>query len=473
MDEGKANAAEVAQAAAADSGRRIARGLAANLASIGTRILVQFATLPIFFANWSPERVGTWLIVFAIPVYIALVGNGFCGAGGTSSLAAAQAGDMRAARTNFRAAWTISAMSTAVLALLFAGTAMFLTPSLIEPRAEVGIWDIAKAAAWLSLYIFASNQMAVFDIPFRVAGRYPDHIFLFNATSLLEIVVIAAAVTFSQSLAVLAMSLALFRCLAAAYILYAARRAEPRLFKGEHDPVSSRLGELWKPSLAFMMLPLIYGLNLQGYVLVVSAAFGAVVLAGFVATRVLTRMLDLGTNIAFAMLFYESGYLEADRKAIQRRMLATVTAGSLVLAAGFTVVLMLLGAWAQDLYTLGESRFAPAVALVLVCASTFRALSAAPIAILAAENAHPPVMTRYLAGSAAALALATLFGAADLPLPVILLPIILAEASQMVPAMSRALAHLEIAPADFMRTLVSRERISDVKALIHTLGKKA
>ena len=65
--------------------RRLIRGISANLVAVGTRIAVQFATLPIFFASWTVEAVGSWLILFAVPAYLALVGNGFAGAGGTST----------------------------------------------------------------------------------------------------------------------------------------------------------------------------------------------------------------------------------------------------------------------------------------------------------------------------------------------------------------------------------------------------
>ena len=452
--------------------RRLLRGISANLMAVATRIAVQFATLPIFFASWSVEAVGSWLILFAVPAYVALVGNGFAGAGGTAALAAAQAGDLPRARQDFRAAWTISAFSTAALALIFAISAMFLIPSVVDYDGDVAMWDMAKAAAWLSLYIFATSQMAIFDIPYRVAGRYPDHIFLYNATSLLEIVVIAAAITFSDSLTTLAMSLALFRCLSALWIYLSARKAAPQMFESGHGDLQASVTDLWRPSLAFMLMPLVFGLNLQGYLLLVGASFGAVVLAGFAATRTLTRLLDLVTNVTYGLQFYESGYIGGDRRAVQKRMLATMTLVSLGIAAIFTISLLAIGPWLQDLYTLGETIFGTSIALVLVTAATLRALSAAPMAVLAADNAHAPVVVLYLAGSAIALLLAVLLGMADLALPIVLLPLILAEASQFLPAMKRALAALEMTAAEFASSLASPERLDDVRGLWRALAKR-
>ena len=453
--------------------RRLLRGISANLMSVATRIAVQFATLPIFFANWSLEAVGSWLLLFAVPAYVALVGNGFAGAGGTAALAAAQAGDLPGARRDFRAAWAISAGSTAALALVFAGCAMFLIPSVVDHDFAVSIWDMAQAAAWLSLYIFATSQMAIFDIPYRVAGRYPDHIFLYNATSLLEIVVIAACVTFSQSIAVLAMALALFRCLSAVFIYISARKAAPHIFADGPGELKVGIAKLWQPSLAFMVMPLVFGLNLQGYMLLVGASFGAVMLAQFAATRTLTRLLDLVTNVTYGLQFYESGYLQGDRRAIQRRMLATMTLVSLAISFLFALLLLLFGPWLQELYTLGETSFVTGVALVLLVAATLRAASAAPMAILAADNAHAPVVVTYLAGSAVALLLSVLLALSSFPLPVVMLPLVLAEASQLVPAFRRVLAILELSGRDFLCSLGNRERIGDGRALWQRLRGKA
>lgn len=452
-----------------NDGRRIMRGFAANLASIATRIAVQFATLPIFFASWDPQRIGTWLILFSIPAYIAIVGNAFSGAGGTSALLAVQSNDLQQARSDFKASWTISAASTGALALLFAGSAMFLLPSLIDDGSSVGVWEAAKAVAWLSLYIFATSQMAVFEIPFRVAERYPDHIFLYNAASLIEIVIIAAVVTFSEDLSILAMALSITRCMAAGTVFVCARRVAPELFAGGERSANDSLRKLWRPSAAFMLVPLVFGLNLQGYLLLVGAVYGAAVLAAFVATRTLTRLLDLFTNLAYAMQFYETGYLGKGKRQIQRRMMATSTLLTLSICLLFAVGLLLVGPWLQDVYTIGQTRFDPAVALVLLVAASLRALSAAPVAVLAAANDHGRTMAIYLAGSAVALFLAVMLTLAGAPMAVALLPLVLAEASQLLPAARQALATLDWTIAQFLSQLFVRDRFDDMHQLLRAL----
>ena len=452
--------------------RRLLGGFSANILGFATRIVVQFATLPIFFAGWSVEAIGSWLVLFAVPAYIALVGNGFAGAGGNAVFAAAQAGDFSRARQDFRAAWTISAFSTAALALMFAIIVMFSIPSVIEHDGEVAVWDMAQAAAWLALYIFATSQMAIFEIPYRVAGRHPDHIFLYNATGLLEIVVIAAAVTFSDSLSTLAMSLALFRCISALWIYLSSRKVAPKMFESGHGDMQASISDLWRPSLAFMLMPLVLGLNLQGYLLLVGASFGTIIVASFAATRILTRLLDLLANVVYGFALHNIGIIKGDQRAVQRRMLSTMSLASLAIAVLFALALLIFGPWLQSLYTLGKTFFETPVALVLTLAAALRAVSAAPMAVLADDNAHAPVVGPYLAGSAAALLFASVLALAGFSLPVVLFPLVLAEASQLLPGLRRALAALDLTPQQFLISLASPERLEDAKLLWHALRSK-
>lgn len=447
---------------------RIARGIVANLAGLAARLAAQFATLPIFFAFWSSERVGGWMLIFALPAYFALVANGFAAAGGNLALTAAQEGRMGQARRDFRAAWAIASAGTGLLCGLLVLCAAWLPRELGLP---VDAREWPETLGWLALYVFAAAQMAVLDIPFRVAGRYPDHVLLSAAASLSEIVAIAISVTASESFAQLAMMLALFRVGFLALAGVIARRKAPEMFRRGADraPGKGRLREMWRPSLAFMLLPLIFGLNIQGYTILVGAAYGALALAGFAATRVLARLIDLFANIAFAMQFYESGYLGTDRKALQRRLIATMTAAALVVSGLFLLGLMLFGPWLQGLLTVGQTRFDRWVALALGLAGMVRAVVSSPSAVLAAANRNAGFTVTYLVGSLLALLAATLLAFGGAPLAVVCAMLILAELSQAIPAFRRALDQLDYPARRLLRDLFARERLDDVGMIVRKL----
>lgn len=454
-----------------NSPNRIRRGLLAWFGAIAARILLQFVTLPILFAFWHAERVGTWLAIFAVPAYIALVGTGFSAAGGSAALAAAQDGRMAEARADFRASWIISAVSTGLLALLFCAASSVFVPWLAGSGGSVDHSEIGRALAWLAIYIFASSQVSALEIPFRIVGRYPEHMQLVNLASVAEVGVIALCVTRSDNLAMLAMALAATRSTAAIAIFIIARRVAPQAFSDHNGAVKASLRKIWKPSLALMLMPLVYGLNLQGYLLMAGAAYGTIALASFAATRVLTRLLDLLTNLNYAMQFYESGYLTEGKIAVQQRMLATMSLVSLLVSALFAIALLVAGSWAQEWYTLGQTQFDVAVAAVLLAAASVRALAAAPTSMLTADNQHAGIVVRYLCGSALGLVLACLMAFAGLPLAVSLLPLLLAEASQTVPAFALVLRRLDMSFAAFGQSLLSRDRVADIGGFIKTIAK--
>ena len=449
------------------SGARLMRGIGANALAIATRIAAQFATLPLFFLSWPAERVGIWLLLFALPAYLGIIGTGFAGAGGTASLAAFRRGDTAQARAAFGAAWLTTTLGTAAFALIFALAGREVLHLLSVDPGGVAPGEIAAALGWLALYILASSQIAIAEIPYRVAGRYPSFIVLSSIASLIEVAIIAISVVASDDIATLAMGLALGRSILALGIFIASSRTGPDLFRNRGGNLGEQARALAKPSLAFMAMPVVFGLNLQGYLVLVGAANGPAALAAFAATRTLTRLLDLLTNVAYGLHYYESGYLDGDRLEIQRRILATMTLAALVLSAAFSAILLASGAWLQSVYTAGKTAFDPGVAAILLCAASLRALSAAPLAVIAADNRHASTIALYLAGSAAALGCAILLSFAGFPLALCLSLLIAAEACQFVPAMRAALRDCVISPAAFLRMLASRQRLSDLARLWH------
>ena len=449
--------------------RRLLRGIGANIVGIATRVVVQFATLPILFVHWSTERIGVWLLIFALPAYFAIVGTGFAGAGGSASLAASQAGDTADARATFRAAWLVTTLGTAILALGFFLAGGHLAEWVAGNAPGVATSDVLRALGWLALYIFASSQMAVAEIPYRVAHRYPDHILLTSLAMLAEVAVIMLCAAMSESLAVLAMALAVVRCVLSAAVLLASRNACAPMFAGTGSRTTKHIRPLAKPSLAFMAMPVIFGLNLQGYLLLVGARYGPAVVAGFAATRTLTRLLDLIANLTYGVQYYETGYLTGDRRALQRRVLATMTVVAAVVSLGISALLLAFGPWLQRLYTAGETAFDPAVAMVLLLAASLRALASAPMAIISADNRHAPVIALYLAGSALSLALAAGLSAMGAPLALCLAGLVLAEATQLVAAMHKGLRDLDLSRGAFVRSLTSRDRLADIAQLARIL----
>ena len=452
--------------------RRLLRGILAFLGTAAMRVAVQVATLPILFAAWSPERVGGWLLLFALPTYFAVVGQAFSGAGGNVALAAAQKGQWEEARSAMRASWLAATGITLALLAAMLVPALVYGSQLADSLGVAGTNELLATLPWLGLYVLALGQTAAIGIAYRIAGRYPQFILWNSAITLAEVAVLAGCVLVSDSYVPLAASLALLRVVFAAAQFGYSRRAAPALFAARAARPKQHLRELIKPTLAFIMLPVVYAMNLQGYTLLVGTLYGAAVLAAFVATRTIVRVIDLVTNTMFGIQFLEAGYLGDNKAEIQRRQLATMTLAALLVALGFAAVLLVAGPWIQQAFTVGKTAFDYDIAIVLLASGTIRALAVTPQAIVSAENRHSTFVGTYLAGSLASFALALALAATGAPLAFVLAMLIPAELSQAIPAMRSALRQVGTDWPTFLASLASRQRIADVTDLIRFLRER-
>ena len=459
-------------AAAGRDGRRLARGMVAQIVATLARFASQLVVLPILFAAWDAPRVGTWLLLVALPTTFAIFATGFAGAGGNACLAAWRDGKKHEARGRFAASWIMATATSAALSLLFiaAAAAVLVMPSDRVPELLLGAsaadrTDIARALALLGLYMFSLAQFALLDIPFRLAGRYGDHMLIAALGLMGDVLAIALALSIGEGYTLVAGTMAVGRLVVGLATFVWARRLVPDLFGGPRTRFRPAFKDIAGPSLALMLLPLALGLNLQGYALAVGFAFGPAVLAAFAMTRTLVRLLDVATGLLFSFQFYEAGYWDADRTGVRRRQLATMTLVTLLLSGLFAAMVLLAGPFLQTRLSDGDTRFASDVALVLLAAGTMRALAVNPIALLAADNrlAHLPVL--YCVTSLVALALAALAGAVDLPLWLTLTPLIVVEAMQAALVFRAVLRDLDETWAAFLRRLASRERWSDCRVL--------
>lgn len=448
-----------------DPNKRLARGTLAFALAIPARIVTQVASLPILFFFWTPDRVGAWLGLFALPAYLTVVGSSFSGAAGSAALAAVRDERWAEARAHFRASWAL----VTLLTLGMVGVALLAADGAVDAMTRDFALppDIAlRPVLWgLGLYVVAVSQMGALNLAFRVVGQYPQHSLIQTATNLLDVVVLAACVSQSSSLAVLAFSLAAMRGVAALVTVIWAWRIAPQMFERDAAPLRPAIDELWRPSLALMIIPVVYAINIQGYSLLVGAYFGTIVLATFVATRTLVRLIDLVTGVIYSVQFYEAGYSDLEQSAVMRRQLATMTVITLAIVLGSGAVMLLAGEWLQSLLSAGKTEFDRTVALVLIISGAIRALATTPQALLIAHNRHVRLTMTYLVGSLACFALAIALAAMKLPLAVILLVLIPAEVFSTLPSFNLVLRELGWNWRGLMRALVSRQRFIDMAKL--------
>lgn len=461
-------------AAPAGSGNRLFKGVLANLFAVFSRIGTQFVLVPLLFASWDAALVGVWLLLSTIPSYLNLAATGFGTAGANIAVEAGLKGDDDHARAVFRAAWlAVTASNLVLVAALLAMSGWLLRASVFH-AAHVADNQVTEAILWMCVYTFLTVQGGILEIPFRKRGHYPQYIFLTSLISLAELAVTAAVVASTTRLAMLPLALSVTRLVLLAVSLGWAWRMDRGLFGRPRPGETVRaLARLWQPSLGFMAAPLVFAFNLQGYSLLVGAWLGPVVLASFIATRILVRGLEIISNFTYSVQFYEFAYLREGTEALMRRTYATLTLLMVLVSAGYLAALALAGPAVLAIWTLGKAHFDVGIAIALGLSGAIRAVTMTPSAILSSRNRNARFMAAYTASSAASFAVAAYLASRGCSLHVLGICLVAAELGLLL-VFREANKVVHYSVGALVRDMASLgERWQDVTRLVHDIRRGA
>ena len=268
---------------------RIARGLAANIGGMGVTLVIQLVSVPVLLAAWGVPTYGEWLVLSAVPTYVALSDLSFSSVAGNSMVMLVAQGKRTDAVTLGRRLWSIVTVMTGIavlaavaIALVFGGA--FGSGAAI-PASEAQIVLVA-----LFLQVAVGNQYGVLDAWYRAGGRYPLSAALRHLGRLLEFGALMGAVLLgarpsTAAIAFLAGSVAGF---GVSWVVL--RRAVPWSTFRPERPHLQTFRELLAPGVAFMAFPIGNALSLQGFTIVIGATLGAAAVVVFSTTRTITRV---------------------------------------------------------------------------------------------------------------------------------------------------------------------------------------
>jgi O-antigen/teichoic acid export membrane protein len=420
---------------------------------MGVTLVIQLVSVPVLLAVWGVPSYGEWLVLSAVPTYVALSDLSFSSVAGNSMVMLEAQGRRADAITLGRRLWSIVSVMTGiailaavVIALVFGGT--FGNGAAI-PAAKAQVVLVA-----LFLQVAVGNQYGVLDAWYRAGGRYPTSAALRQLGRLLEFGALMGAVLLgagpdTAAIAFLVGSVAGF--LVSWIVL---RRTVPWSTFRPERPNLHTFRELLTPGLAFMAFPIGNALSLQGFTIVIGATLGAAPVVVFSTTRTITRVaLQAMGSIGLAIWpelsrSVGSGRLDQAR-AILRRSVQLALAGSLSLVLGLALFgVSMIRWWTRGLVD-PSIPLLFILLLVIVANSTWYTLSS----VLIATNRHRRMAAVYLAGTAAALLgaipLSRAFGLEGAATS--LLTIDVAMVAYVFPA---ALRVVQDAPGGFLRALL-------------------
>jgi O-antigen/teichoic acid export membrane protein len=459
------------------SAGRVARGLAANVVGNALTVVIQIVSVPVLLGSWGVGRYGEWLILSAIPLYVALSDLSFSTVAGNSMTMLAGAGKRDEAAALGREVWSLVTLMTGAtvlgaiaIAIVFGGA--FGAGAAI-PASEARVVLVALFAQ-----VAVGNQFTMLDAGYRAGGRYPLGVALRQLSRFLEFAALVAAVLLGGGPGAAATAFLGASTFGFAVSWFVLRRVVPWLSFRPSRPRPQTLRSMLAPGLAFLAFPLGNALSVQGLTIVVGSVLGAGAVVLFSTTRTLTRVVTQILSSINLSIWPElsraigSGHLE-EARTIQRHAVQL----SLVVSVPVAVTLLVVGpaiirAWTRGLVDPPIALLA-VLLLVVVANSFWFTLTTS----LVATNSHGRMAVVYLTSSTVAVLLAIPFSSTFglMGAAVALLAIDLAMAAYVLPSALRvvedspeAFTHviLDVPGAVSIAASVARTRLKDGRAAI-------
>lgn len=379
---------------------RLRHGLGAQGFSQAVNLLIRLTEVPLFLAFWGAERYGEWLMVAAIPAYLAMADGGFAGTTQREMTMRMGAGDRQGALATFQSTWVLLLIvSVVVIAAAALATHLLPLSHWLNLKSMPGE-TLTAVILLLTAHIIIGFQCGLIYGGYSCEGRYARGTLLIAVSYLLDFGGLALAVMLGGGPIQAALGFLLGRLCGLLLFLFDLPKVAPWLHFGWGNASRAQVVRLFRPSLASTAFPLGAALNIQGMRLVVGLILGPVAVAVFSSIRTLCRgamqpIVMVARLIEPEMaLAYGAGHHDLLRKLFTRSSQITLWAALPTCVAFWFAGEPLLSLWTRDRIFLD----APLYALLLL-ASAANSLWFTALMVSYATNRHERMALLSLAAN--------------------------------------------------------------------------
>jgi len=366
-------------------------------------IVIQIFSLPLFLKQWDTATYGTWLLLSAMPSYLAMTDLGMVATAGNRMTMALGHGDKVEANRLFHSAFMF------VLAMTGGAVLLSVPVALFAPFDSLQSADQRMAICLLILGVLVAQFGGLSDAIFRATGRFAQAVMLGNVLRLLEWGGMMAGLYMAGTFTAVALGGLLVRVACTAVLVGVSAQGSHGLTWHWRHASMDEIKSLFKPALSFMVFPLSSALSLQGITLLVGHFFGPAVVAIFNSYRTIARVAVQATSILsnavwgeFSFLFGKGG-TEAVRP-IYRRSLMLGAAGSVALS----LILYFAAPLLLDVWSHGQIPFQAWPMLILLGYAAIAGTWHVPRVLLLSTNQHIGLAQWSLVGAVVAMGAAYL-----------------------------------------------------------------
>ena len=267
--------------------RRISSGTVANIVNLAYATIIVAATVPVLTHAWGVDRYGTWIMLTAIPTYLALSDFGFSTAATNDIAMSFARGETDSSAEVFQSVLILNILVGA--AFIFTTTSIILFINTVFPTLA---FPATQKATIIILTAYAALCMVsrVFLGAFRATGLYTQGTLIYDSVQFAEGAASLLVAFLGGGFLAAASALLLGRALLIAGLSLAQARAIPWLPIGFKRASLASLKRLTVPAFGSLAIPVSLALNMQGVALVVGAVISPSATATLGAVRTASRL---------------------------------------------------------------------------------------------------------------------------------------------------------------------------------------
>ena len=389
--------------------RRVGRTLSAQAYGQAVTIVVQIALVPLLLRAWGVQTFGAWLVLSAVPFYLTFSDFGFTYVAKNAMVMAVASGRRDEGVQIFHSIFALLCFAALVLIGLTAAIVLFGD----VPR-WLALESIAPITVRVTLLLLVANVLLYQFFLLVCAGirsenRPASEAAWAASARLMEGLAVAFAAIAGGGLVAAASAMVAARLLALLAAYRWLRRLSRWLRLGVGAADRATLAALWRPALAYMLLPLAQAMLIQGPVLIVGGALGAASAVIFSTSRTVTRIGVAAINMINNSVTSEYAALAgAGKDGSTVRLLRAQAIVTLAAIAGYALMILLAAPIVLPLLTNGEVQATYPFLPLLVAAVAAEMLWSALFTPVAALNRHGKITAIFLILSVLAITAASL-----------------------------------------------------------------
>ena len=347
--------------------KRIVSGIGANSFGQVVNLLIQLASVPVLIASWGFGAYSEWVVLSAIPTYLALSDLGVTTAASSKVVIWHERGRLKVASAVYSTSFAFLSLAGLSMLLLAVGSLaffdLFSLLNLKSIRSGEGV-QILSALTVYSLLCLFTNMIS---IRYRAYKALPLSAFIMNLIRMLEWSAALLCAYLTQSLVATSLVLLAVRAIGIVSKNLIANRLGITL---RFNPSAIRrraFVTLIKPSLASLAFPIGLALNVQGLIILLSVLLSPAHAAIFGLYRTISRVLVQFSTVVNQSLWPEISYaFSIGDNQLVRKMIRYALKFSLPIACVMGALVVAFGGTIFDVWSGRKDDYSSSIMLVLI-----------------------------------------------------------------------------------------------------------